>query len=173
MPTGISVRNGIAAALIVAALVLAYRWWTSDERAITKQLAAVAESLTVAPNEGSLGPVTRVAMLRRTLAPDVRVSAGPSSGGEPTGGGAHSLVGRDVVVGAASRWAPPGGVKVDFVNVRVEVSDDRRSAHVSCTATMTSPGGSGTPTVDARDVTIDFTRIEGVWLVSVVDVPAA
>ena len=165
--------KAVASVVLLLAIVLGYRWWTSDERAIKKQLAAVAESLTVAPNEGSLGPVSRVAMLRRTLAPDIRVSAGPSSGGEPAGGGAHSLVGRDAVLGAASRWAPPGGVTVDFVNVRVQVSDDRGSAHVSCTATMTSPGASGAPTVDARDVTIDFTRIEGAWLVSVVELTAA
>jgi hypothetical protein len=172
MPTGISVRNGIAAALIVAALVLAYRWWTGDERAIRKQLSSIAESLTIAPNEGSLGPVTRVAMLRKTLAPDVRVSAGPASGGDASAG-AHSLVGRDAVLGAASQWARPGGVTVDFVNVRVEVSDDGATARVSCTATLTSPGASGAPTVDARDVKIDFTRIEGAWLVSSVDVTAA
>ena len=166
--------KAVASVVLLLAIVLGYRWWTSDERAIKKQLSAIAESLTVAPNEGSLGPVTRVAMLRRTLAPDVRVSAGPSSTGSDTAGaGAHTLAGRDAVLGAASRWAPPGGVKVDFVNVRVEVSDDGATARVSCTATMASPGGSGATTVDARDVTIDFTRIEGAWLVSAVDVTAA
>ncbi len=166
--------KAVAAVVLLLAIVLGYRWWTSDERAIKKQLAAIAESLTVAPDEGSLGPVTRVATLRRTLAPDVRVSAGPpSTGSDAAGAGAHTLAGRDAVLGAASRWAPPGGVTVDFVNVRIEVSDDRGSAHVSCTATMTSPGASGAPTVDARDIRIDFTRIEGAWLVSVVDVTAA
>jgi hypothetical protein len=166
--------KAIAAVVLLLAIVLGYRWWTSDERAIRKQLTAIAESLTVTPNEGSLGPVTRVAMLRRMLAPDVRVTAGPASpDGDAAGAGAHSLVGRDAVLGAASRWAAPGGVKVDFVNVRVQLSDDRGSARVSCTATTTSPGASGEPAVDARDVRIDFTRIEGAWLVSFVDVTAA
>lgn len=162
-------RNGVAALVIVVAIVAAYRWWASDERAIRRQLSTIADALTAARGEGSLGQVTRVAMLRKTLSADVRVSADPS--GAPHAAGdrpAQELVGRDIVLGAVSRWIPPpGGITVEFRDVQVMLSDDR-SAQVTCTARLTSSEGSDAPTIDERELILGFTKIDGTWLVSAV-----
>ena len=81
-----SLRTGVAL-LAIAAAVLGYRWWSSDERAVRRQMTTIAEALTVGPGEGSLGPVTRVAALRNPLAPDIRVSGGPPPAGSGQGTG--------------------------------------------------------------------------------------
>jgi hypothetical protein len=151
--------------VVILVAVVAYRWWASDERAIRRQLSAIAESLTVAPNEGSLGSISRLAQLRKALAPDIRVSPVPrrSGGGDQ----ADDIVGRDAVLALASRWAPPaGGVTVEFVDVRVTVGDSGTDAQVSCAAKVTSGGASEEPTVDVRDVMLAFRKIDGAWLVS-------
>lgn len=145
--------------IFVAVVVLysAWSWWFSDQRAIRHQLAAIAAALTVRPGEGDLGPVTRAAALRKALAPDVRVSAG-----------GQEIVSRDAVLGLATRWsAPAGGLTVEFDDVQVTVHDDRESADVYCTAKLTgaSPQG-GEPTVDAREVTVGFVKLDGDWVVS-------
>ena len=168
-----SLRTGVAL-LAIAAAVLGYRWWSSDERAVRRQMASIAEALTVGPGEGSLGPVTRVATLRNALAPDIRVSGGPPPAGSDQGTGTRrppEVVGRDAVLALIGRWIPPpGGVTVQFVDMQVTVDDGGAGAEVYCTATIESAGASGQPNVDARELVVGFQKIEGDWLVSSVRV---
>lgn len=159
--------RAIAAVIVVLGTTAAYRWWASDERAIRNQMSAIAESLTVTAADGQLAHVTRVATLRKALAPDIRVSAGqapPPGAGRPMPG---DIVGRDAVLGLVGRWTPPpGGTTVEFVDVQVTVDEGGAGAQVYCTAMITSPDGSGQPVVDARELTVGFTNVDGVWLVS-------
>lgn len=159
--------RGIAAVIVVLGVAAANRWWASDERAIRNQMSAIAESLTVAGGDGQLARVTRIATLRNALAPDIRVSAGQAP---PPGAGtrmSQDIVGRDAVLGLVSRWTPPpGGSTVEFVDVQVTVEDGGAGAQVYCTATMTSRDGTGQPAVDARELTVGFTNVDGEWLVS-------
>ena len=136
-----------------------YHWWSSDERLIKKQLSTIAQSLTTGPNEGALGPVTRIATLRKAIASDVHLSAG-----------GQEVVSRDALLALASQWIPPpGGVTVEFVDVQVTVGEDRLHADVYCTVTVTSrTSTSGEPAIDARELAIDFVEQDGAWLVSAV-----
>jgi hypothetical protein len=151
-------------AVIVTAVIVsgaAYRWWTSDERAIRKQMSAVAESLSVPAAETDLRRVTRLATLGNALAPDVRISADAIA----PGGGA-SVTGRDTILGLVSRWTPPAdGVAVDFVDVQVTVNDNGLTAQVYCTAKVSS-GPREAPNIDAHEVVMTFSRIAGVWRVT-------
>lgn len=164
-------RTGIAAIVVIVAIAAAYRWWSSDERAIRRQLSAIADAMSVPANEGSLGPVTRVAMLRKTLAADVRVSANPpGSPATPSGDPAQQLNGRDAVLGAVSRWMPPpGGVVVEFRNEQVTVAGDG-IANVVCTVRLVPRDDTDSPGVDERQLEMRFAKLDGTWVMQAVTV---
>ena len=149
--------------LAVAAAIAAVSCSSGDERAIRSQLSAIATSLTVPANENELGRIARIATLRSALAPDIRVVTGATArpGGEiPT-----EIVGRDIALGLASRWSIIGGIAVEFVDVQVTIDDAGESAAVYCTAKMTT-GTSQQPAVDARELTVAFSKVDGAWRVT-------
>src|SRR5215204_6071415 len=76
-----------------------------DERAIKKQMTAIATALTVPANDGELGRITRIASLRNALPQDIQVSTGVSS--RPGARIPPEVVGRDAVLALAARWALP------------------------------------------------------------------
>ena len=126
-------------------------------------MSIIAESLTVPANEGDLARIARIAMLRKTLAPDVRVSIGASP--QPGAQAQSEVVGRDGVLALVSRWNPPAdGVAVDFVDMNVTVDDSGATAQVYCAAKITS--GAEQPVVDARELRIALSKIDGLWLVT-------
>lgn len=152
--TTLTTISVVFVALVV--LFLGYSWWFSDERAVRHQLDAIAGALTVAPNESELGLVTRLATLRKALAPDVRISDG-----------GQEVSSRDSVLALATRWrGAPGGIVVEFDDVGVKIGDGRLTADVYCTAKMTTTDvRGGPPTIDAREVTARFKKLDGVWVV--------
>ena len=149
----------------------------SDERAIEEQMSTIAEALTVPSNDGDLGRLGRIASLRRALAPDIQLSTGaaPRPGGrvppEIAGhrfSGAAAISGRDAVLALAGRWVPPpGGVIIEFVDLQITVDDGRTNAQVYCTAKATSRSPEKA-LVDARELTVAFSKIDGQWLVTAV-----
>lgn len=148
----------------VATALLVLSCGGGDERAIRNQMDAIAQALTVPANEGELGRVARIASLRHGLAENIEISTGvvTSSGARMP----QEFVGRDSVLGLAARWAPPAeGVTVEFVDVQVTLDGGATTAQVYCTAQATS-GPADRPLVDARELTIGFSKIDGEWLVS-------
>lgn len=160
-------RAGVAVALLIA-LAAGYYWWTKDERAIRNQLQSIAEALTVSPGEGDLARVTRVAMLRKALAPEIRVSIVPPEGAAP--GLAQradaEIVGRDTILAMVSRWnPPPGGVDVSFEELTITI--DIGAARVDGIARVASrPDPSGDRVVESLHLLLEFAKIDGVWLVA-------
>jgi hypothetical protein len=157
-----------SAVVLLIALVAGYYWWTKDERAIRSQLQSIADALTVSPDEGDLGRITRVAMLGKVLAPEIRVSVVPPQDAapglaQPTG---PEIVGRDSVLAMVSRWnPPPGGVEVEFEEVAIAI--DRSAARVDGVARVASrANASGEPVVESLDLLVEFEKIDGVWLVT-------
>ena len=150
-------------ARLVAIALLVLGCGGGDERAIRSRMDAIAQSLTVPANDGELDRVARMASLRHALAENIQVSAGVASN---PGARMQELVGRDAVLGLAARWAPPaGGVTVEFVDVQVTLDGSGATAQVYCTAQATS-GPPERPLVDARELTVGFSKIEGAWLVT-------
>ena len=150
-------KKAVLAAAAVAAVFVAWKWWTSDERVIRRRLADVAEIVSVPSHDSDLGRLARVARLRRYLAENVRVAAGNSQ-----------VASRELVLAAASQWTPfPGGVTVEFLDVHVNVDADRLGADADLTAkiTATSPQP-GDETVDAQEVRVALRKIGGEWLIS-------
>ena len=136
----------------------------SEERAIRNQLSDIAETLSVPANDGDLGRLARVASLRNALAPDVQVLTGVTL--RPGAQIPSEISGRDGVLALVGRWSPPpGGLTVEFVDMQVTLDDSRTSAQVYCTAKLTS-GTAEPPVVDARELTVGFSLIDGEWLIT-------
>lgn len=136
----------------------------SEERAIRNELSGIAETLSVPASDGDLGRLARVASLRKALAPDVQVSTGviPRPGAQTP----SEISGRDGVLALVGRWSPPpGGVRVEFVDMQVTLDASRTNAQVYCTVQLTS-GTSDKPIVDARELTLGVSRIDGEWLIT-------
>ena len=157
----VSVARGFAVGVFAA---FAVACGDSDERAIKNQMSAIAESLSVPENDGELGRIARIAALRNVLAPDIAVSTGTSS--RPGAEVPPELVGRDAVLALVGRWVPPaGGVTIEFVDMQVTLDASRATAQVYCTARMSS-GPDERRVVDARELTIGVSRIDGSWLIA-------
>ena len=136
----------------------------SEEREIRNQLSGIAETLSVPAKDGDLGRLARIASLRNALAPDVQVSTGVSP--RPGAQIPPEISGRDSVLALVGRWSPPpGGVTVEFVDVNVTLDASRTGAQVYCTVKAAS-GSDEKPVVDARELTIGFSRIDGEWLIT-------
>lgn len=154
----------IRAAGLALVLTLAAGCGFREEDAIKDRLAEIAGSLSVPENDGELGRIARIAALSRAFAPDVRVSTGVSP--RPGAQIPPEIVGRESLLALAGRWIPPpGGLVVEFVDVQVTLDDSRATASVYCTARMTS-GRDEQPVVDARELTVGFSKIDGEWLVT-------
>jgi hypothetical protein len=157
----VSARHTFLAGVIA---VCAVACGDSDERAIRNQMSAIAESLTVPENDGELGRIARIAALRNVLAPDIAVSTGVAA--RPGAEVPPALVGRDAVLALVGRWVPPaGGVTIEFVDMQVTLDASRVGAQVYCTARISS-GTDERPVVDARELTIGFSKIDGSWLIA-------
>jgi hypothetical protein len=155
------VRPGLLAGVIVACAV---GCGDSDERAIRNQMSAIADALTVPENDGELGRIARLASLRNLLAPDIAMSTGVPD--RPGAEVPPEIVGRDAVLALAGRWVPPaGGVTIEFVDMQVTLDASRLGAQVYCTARISS-GPDERPVIDARELSIGFSKIDGSWLIA-------
>ena len=154
--------SGTPIAIILGLLLIGagvFKWWPSDERAIRRQLDALADTVTVPPNETDMARLSRVAQLRGYFAPDARIQLASAQ-----------TTDRDTLVGLAAQWAPPpAGVFVQFADVSVTRGDDG-TAQISLTAKVTTRDpGSGQPALDAREAAIGMAKIEGDWVITSVE----
>lgn len=156
MVTGGSIgRRAIAVGILLAAIAWgAYAWWPSEERRVRKRLAALADTVNDSPRDG-LQLVARAARLTSFFEPDVVVDPG---------GGAAPINGRESLVALASR-APDarGSFRLSFVDVSVEVTGTRASSHL--TATIEWQAAGEPPSVDAREVMLDWRKTDA-WRIA-------
>lgn len=145
----------LAVVLIVAAV---YKWWPSDERAIRRQLDALADSLTVPSTDDETVREARLDELVGYFAPDAHIRfAG------------QDLSSRDALRTFAEQWRPaPGGVFVEFPSIAITFGAGRTAA---ISVTVKSTWGP-TSVVDTRGAIVRMAAPEGDWLVtSVEDAP--
>jgi len=152
-------QNGsIYVSVVLAALAayFVYQWWFNPNRMVKARLGEIAAAISVPPGEAELGRVARLAQLRKLVTDDVHISIGRSG---------PDLKSRDAVMAAVAAFAPPPGWNVDFVNADVAVNDDG-TARAFVTADVTSRDAqTGKQTLDSREVTFSFVRLDGAWLV--------
>ena len=148
------------AAVCFAALAsfFVYQWWFNPTRAVQRRLSEVAAALSTPENEPPVARVTRAALLRKFLAPDIRVRMGTAE-----------LTSREQIVGAVSAFVPPpGGWNVQFVDVQVRVNHDTDAdadAYMTVEINGRDPR-TGQPTVDGREAAVTLKKIDGEWVVA-------
>jgi len=151
--------SGKPIALVLAIVLVAaaaYKWWPSDDRAIKRQLDAVADLLTVPSTDTPDARSARLAELPSYFTPDVRIQIGDVK-----------VASRDDLMAQADRWqAPTGGVFVEFTNVRImEVKPDSAQVSLLLKATWPGPNAALPPEVGSYDVTVLLAKRDGDWLI--------
>jgi hypothetical protein len=154
--------SGKPVALVLGALLIGaalFKWWPSDERAVRRQLDAVADTLTVPSTDADLSRVARLAELRGYFAPDARVRfAG------------LDLPSRDALLAVAEGWRlPPGGVFVELADETLTLPGDD-TADVHLTAKITARDAqTGEPAVDAHATEVRLAKRDGDWVITDVE----
>jgi hypothetical protein len=144
-----------------AAAGLALGWWLlpTDARRIRAATRELAADVSIPPNEPDLRRVTRVAALARRIAPDVIVELA----------GEHDpLSGRDAVVTFVRGLpASPAGLTVTVGDIDVTLDGTAGTATARTVATVSRPApGGDAERIDAREVTLGWSRRDHGWLLS-------
>jgi len=148
--------------LIVIAFAIAgfvgYQWWTGESRVVKQRLDALAVLLSPPP-DGAHAMTERIADIRGFFAPDVHIAFD-----------SERLESRDELETVLERWQPPkNGFSLSFADVVVHMVD-RATAHVSLTAEVAGRNATASdPLLDVREGTLTLKKIDGEWVVSVVE----
>lgn len=151
-------RVVVVAAALAVAIWAFYTFWPSDERAIRRQLDALAATVSEDAVEG-LGSVARAAQVGAYFTDDVVVELGQ---------GMAPLHGRESVIGMAARLPPgPGGYDLRFEDVTVNIGPQPEAADVNAAAMLTRRNdATGERSVDAREVSLGMRKVDGVWRIA-------
>jgi hypothetical protein len=121
----------LAGAMVLAGLLF-WGWTTffpSEERVIRKRLADVAKHVSFAGGESPLAKMANVRKLAAYFTPDVQIIA------TPPGSRRIEIDGRDELIqGALEARSAFTALKLEFLDVSVEVESDSLSATVRLTA---------------------------------------
>jgi len=170
--------------LVVAlALVAALGWWLfpSNARRIRTRFQTLATLVSVPAGEQDLARLARARRFGTMVAGDVEVTfdlpgrspapVDPAKAGE----GAAALTGRDTLVSLVAR--PPGlsgDIKVELADVAVQVASGGSQASSTARARLTfSDPQTNKPSVEEHDVSLDWRKIDGEWLVEVARIGVA
>jgi hypothetical protein len=120
----------ILLALALGVVWFAWRWFfPSPQQIIRKQLDELAKAASFGPNESPATLLEKMTFLTNCISSDVVVSI------ELRGGTAGTYAGRDLLLAAAEgARAAIGYLRVDFVDVTVDVNPDKTSAVANLTA---------------------------------------
>jgi len=136
-----------------------YQWWFNPARALKRQMGQLAAVLSVPPGEPDVARMTRLAQLRRHLAADIHVRAGPAE-----------VASRDAILAVVNSWKPPAsGIDVQFVDTQIFLdSDTTARAYMMVEVATPNPRG-GQPTVDRQEASVRLEKRDGQWAIATVD----
>jgi hypothetical protein len=160
-------RSGTAVVLVIAGLMLAalaYRYWPSHHRQVMRHVVNLAEALSFDGAESEAMTATRFAAVREYFAEDVRVRMD-----------ARELTTRDEVLRSIRAWTPPpGGMLVDFVDVRIALAEDAGSASVDLMAHVSARNvPRDRSLIVSRPIHAAMDRRDGDWVVRTAEVGPA
>ena len=151
-------NGSVYVAVVFAALLgyFGYQWWLNPSRAVKQRLGEVAAALSVPERETDIARIARLAQLRRYLAEDLHLIAGP-----------QEITSRDTAVAMAAGWKPaPGSGDVHFADVQVFIESET-AAHAYLAVELTNlDRESGHATVDARDASVSLGKRNGEWVIT-------
>ena len=148
--------------LVAAAAGLGFWLWTvlfpSPEKIVLKKISSLAATATVSAGDGNLTRAAKVSNLIGYFSADAEISY------DVPDAGARTLTGRDEIrEAAAAGFTQLSSIKVQFFDAAAQVSPDKQSAVVTCTARVS--------TGDRKDFGIQelrfqFKKIDGDWLIT-------
>ena len=149
----------LLAVALLAACVLGYRYWASDERQIGRLLDNVADAVSQAEGEGGVAGLAEVAGLSTYLTPDVTIEATL-----PTR--AAAIRGAQDVVSTVGRFrAVFPVVTLSFEDVMISVdSDSRATAQAIARTEMRDKDGARE--AEVWHVVLSFERRDGQWVIA-------
>jgi hypothetical protein len=144
----------VAAVVAVAAVVWVWRvWWVSDAQQITRRLEAFESDFNESATEG-LSAVARAAKLGSYFADGIVVDLGR---------GTPPIQGRETLIGMAARLQPrTAAFTLDLLDINVEMGP-QSTAEVNLTAAFRRRSTSGEDSIDARELLLTMTKIDGEW----------
>ncbi|HZR17798.1 MAG TPA: hypothetical protein VFE51_10760 [Verrucomicrobiae bacterium] len=144
---------------LCAALFCSWHWlFPSPQQVIRKRLSQLAAAASIAPNEAPLVKLAKAQRLSTFFAMDARVNV------DIPGRAVQGFNGRDEIQQAAiGARAILNTLKVEFVDVVVEVGPDKKSARAHLTATANLPGEK---IPEVQELEIGFTNIDREWLIN-------
>lgn len=147
-------------ALLLAAVVLALAAasvWRSDRRQIQRRLDALAKTASVAGSETPVERLARASRLGTFFAEDVMIQTSQDR--------SSFVGGRQAVVGMAVQGAAAyGSINVAFEDLKIAVTDpSTATVYMRATVSEAAPQGG---LLEARDVTLTLSNVNGEWLVS-------
>ena len=155
--------------LAVAATAVWFAWrqfFPGDEAQIASLLERIAAAVEGEGAEGSsgfagVGGIAGLAVLQEDFALDATVDAGAPF---------QQLRGRQSIVAAAARVrVATRNLDIRFPEVDISVADDRRTATAMVVAEAHFDAD-GSRSMDARELEMRFSRVDGRWMVSSVEV---
>ena len=149
----------LLAVALLAACVLGYRYWASDERQIGRLLDNVADAVSQAEGEGGVAGLAEVAGLSTYLTPDVTIEATL-----PTR--AAAIRGAQDVVSTVGRFrAVFPVVTLSFEDVMIAVDSDS-TATARAIAQTEMRDKDGAREAEVWHVVLSFERRDGRWVIA-------
>jgi len=155
-------RRVLRLGLLSAVSALAFWAWLvlfpSPERIIRNRLAHIARLVSFAPNEGPLAKLGNSQKLVGFCATDIEIAI------DPPGRSTQTFKGRDelmqAIMGARTMLS---ALKVQFVDIRVALEEDKQSAVARLTAKVDLPGEN---VPEVQELKIIFQKVGRDWLIT-------
>ena len=147
----------IAAALLVLAIVLGWRWFfPTEETKIKQRLEALADDASELTSD--VAGMATAARIGTYFTEDIVIERAEGT----------LLQGRQVILAAAAQFRPAAGQEttVAIHDVDVTLAPDRVSATVTLTATVSRNAGTPDETTDADAFTLTLRKANDTWLIS-------
>jgi hypothetical protein len=149
-------RSLVVVAAVVAAMALVWVWrvwWVSDAQQITRRLQSFASAFNESTADG-LGGVARAAKIGSYFTDDIVIDLGR---------GTPPIHGRDTLMGMAARLQPrTAAFTLQLLDINVEMGPDS-TAEVNLTATFRRSTAAGEESMDARELLLTMTKVDGEW----------
>lgn len=153
--------------LILVLVLAGAGWWLwtflfpSPEKVIRQRMVRLAETATLAPNDNPIVRAAKAQKLVDMFSPDAVIRL------ETDDFGGRSYSGRDEISEAAmAGFAAIRALRVEFLDVSVELDDNQLSATVSCTARVQFEDKKD---FGVQEMLFTFKKVERQWVISKVE----
>lgn len=155
-------KNVFRIGLLIAMAALGGWLWTlffpGPEKIVRRQMSHLAKTVTFTAQDSPIARAAKAQKLVGFFSQDAKIFLDWTGYGERTISGREEIR-EDATVGFASISA----LAVDFLDVTINVADDKKSAEARCTAKLRIGDNKS---YDVQEMRFQFMKIEGAWLIT-------